>query len=402
MLVFFIFMYGVSFGFPDLALDFSGTRIRLDDLFLVLIFLSFLLQRRIIYLNQFHYTFLLKLSYFGLFCLLSLIFCYFLKLPFNSYAFFRMLGCLLIIYTVPFILKDSFYKETLLRGLVIGGAIFLTQVLWKWQSIMLLGSQLFIKDFYMVKSGVSFETWNPNAVANFAFFFTVSFLLLKKAGTYTKNYLFWLLACFFSLVPFLIFSRGASLCIIVSWALWFLISRKHMLFKSIIISVITLVFLILLSKFSFLLNSASRINISTGEGFAGRYELWSFSLNTIRNHLFLGLGFGQEAFLFEKVFGSGMSHNSFLSVLIELGVFGLLLFINPLIYLLRNLQRRFKQLRDEKSLIAYSFFIGFLIFNLSQSELYWYKAGILSLCILASPLICDEENFSRLEIRIIS
>ena len=82
-----------------------------------------------------------------------------------------------------------------------------------------------------------------------------------------------------------------------------------------------------------LLRSAVRINLSTGEGLSDHHKMWRRALDLIARSPLIGHGFGQEIRLYKAEFGSGMAHNAFLSVCVEGGLMGLLLFTWPLSYL---------------------------------------------------------------------
>lgn len=130
-----------------------------------------------------------------------------------------------------------------------------------------------------------------------------------------------------------------------------------------------------------------RLSRSTGQGFGARYEYWSMALELIGESPIIGHGFGQELILFERVRGEGMCHNAFLSVGIEGGLLGLLLFILPLVTIIRYFWRRFRNRRHHDiAVVCLAFMAALIIMSMTQSVLYWYKSHTIALALIISVI----------------
>lgn len=90
----------------------------------------------------------------------------------------------------------------------------------------------------------------------------------------------------------------------------------------------------------------------------GRFEAWPVTLNLIRENLFFGYGFGVE----DKIFGlkhivfyihSGVYvHNSYLGIMLQLGIIGFIMFFTPLFILL--FKELFSKQDSDTALLRYA------------------------------------------------
>tara|TARA_Y100001970_G_C13893340_1_gene679856 strand:+ start:259 stop:729 length:471 start_codon:yes stop_codon:yes gene_type:complete len=140
-------------------------------------------------------------------------------------------------------------------------------------------------------------------------------------------------------------------------------------------------------NFNFLIE-AFDIDFYSGLGFSGRYELWRQGLDLIKISPIFGNGFCTNHGLYMKYFYGNMSHNIYLHYWIELGIIGLLIFIMFTYDLIINRFRLFKETNNVIFLFQVSFFISFLIADLSSQLLYVNKYAY---CIYTLSLLSITE-----------
>lgn len=378
-----LFLYGVSIGLPDIALNFFNTRLRLDDGVMMILFLC-------VFINGLYHPYrftksqlkFLKLTtLFAVFCLLSSCVSLILDLSFNFYPLSRMLGCMLILVTLSTVLKSSQLIVRLGWGLLFGGGILILQIIFRWYETVGITS---MTHSFQVKNALRFETWNPNAAGNYAIMFAFIMALISYEMSGIKKRIFWLTAGFFSLIPLFIFSRGAMASIGVAWLVFILLARQNRPAKTVVVMLFVGMIIYLATYESKLIRSAVRINFSTGEGLSRHDIMWRTALDLIARSPLIGHGFGQEVRLFGmRLSTGGMAHNAFLSVFVEGGLLGLLLFVLPLGYLVYRLWRfAHGRFYDTRAVFCFAFLLGISVLSLSQSALYWHKSQTLMLSLM--------------------
>jgi O-antigen ligase len=380
-----LLLYGISMGFPDLAISLGSTRLRLDDI--VLIFISFCVIIELLFrplcLTKSQFNFLRMIFLFIGFCIISLSISLIAGLPFESYSFLRMLGCMPILVTLPLALRSSKRIRWLGWGLLSGGLIFMTQLFFLLYKALQVGHFTY---FFRLKNAVSFRTWNPNSSSVFALMLVVALFLIGSEMQGVRREIFSTAAALFSLVPFLLYSRGAMAAVVFAWFVFILLARKNYRFKVFVVLVLVgiVVFQAVFQKD--LLSSAISIDLKASEtqSISEHYIMWHTALDLATDSPLYGYGFGQEIRSFEARIGRGMAHNAFLSVLVEGGLIGLFLFMWPLKYLARRLWTfAHGSLYDMRAVIGLSFLFGIIIQSLSQSALYWHKPPMLMLSLLS-------------------
>lgn len=380
-----LFLYGTSIGLPDIAIDFYNTRLRIDDGIMMILFLC-------VFINGLYHPYrfakgqlkFLKLSaLFAAFCLLSLCVTIILDLPLDLYSPFRMLGCMLILVTLSTILKSPRLLVWLGWGLLSGGLVFMTQLFFLFYKALQVGHFTY---FFRLKNALSFRTWNPNSSSVFALMLVVALFLIGSEMQGVRRKIFSTAAVLFSLVPFLLYSRGAMAAVVFAWSVFILLARKNYRFKVFVVLVLVgiVVFQAVFQKD--LLSSAISIDLKASEtqSISEHFIMWHTALDLATDSPLYGYGFGQEIRSFEARIGRGMAHNAFLSVLVEGGFIGLFLFMWPIEYLVRRLWTfAHGSLYDIRAVICLSFLFAIIIQSLSQSALYWHKSPMLMLSLLS-------------------
>jgi len=379
-----LLLYGISIGLPDIAIDFYTTRLRIDDGIMMILFLS-------VFINGLYHPYLFTKSQlkflklvvvFVVFCLLSLCVTIILDLPLDLYSPFRMLGCMLILITLSIILKSPRSLMWLGWGLLLGGSILAMQLLLTWYSkaehISLLAYS------FRLKNALSFKTWNANTSASYAIMFAFIMALISYEMSGIKKGIFWVAAGAFSLIPLITFSRAAVGGIGIAWLTFILLARGNRPAKAVIIILFIGMFIYLGIYKGELIRSAVRINLSTGEGLSDHHIMWRTALKLAADSPLYGYGFGQEGRLFNTILGEKrMAHNAFLSVLVEGGLVGLLMFTWPLAHLGRRLWRfAHGRFYDTRAVLCLGFLLGILVLSITQSALYWHKSQTLILSLM--------------------
>ena len=370
-----LFIYGISIGLPDMAIGFYNTRLRIDDCVMMIMFLCVFING--LYhpyrLTRSQLKFLKLVAFFVVFCLLSSCVTLLLDFPFDPYSLLRMLGCMIILVTLSIILRSSRLLVWLGWGLLLGGGILMLQILFAWYSktdhIALLMYS------FRLKTALSFKTWNPNTSASYAIMLAFSAAFISYQFSGIRKGIFWVAAGVFSLIPLLTFSRAAIGAIGIAWLTFVLLAHRNRLEKVWIVTILCIgIFMCFQIREGRLLRSAVHINLSTGEGLSEHHIMWYRALDLIARSPLIGHGFGQEVRVYKAEFGKGMAHNAFLSVCVEGGLLGLLLFTWPLLYLGRRLWKFAHGIFYEtRAVLCFGFLLGILVLSITHSALYWHN-----------------------------
>ena len=385
MIKFLLLAYGICLGLPDVALEIFTTRLRLDDIVITAVMVYSLADRSWHPFDRHQKVPLGAMLLFGVYCLISSLIVYSSDLPFPLYPLSRCIGCMVILITIPQLIKSHKDYNLFAWGLLIGGCILLGQLAFRLNSVINAAS--YMSQSHELKTSLSFETWNPNTISNYAIMLAFILLLVGSENRGVQRLVFLTAAGVFSLIPLVTFCRGATAGIAAFWMIFIFLTNRLWAVKLMAVFLFGLVLLYLATYYEPLLRTAFDINLATGEGFAGRYECWVTSLGLIEQAPIIGHGFGQEVRLFVAAMGRGSSHNAFLSVLVECGFLALVLFVWPLMYIARHFWRRFRNNRnDTTAIICLASLTMLLVRNLSSSGLYWYKAEIIILALLIASL----------------
>ena len=327
-----LFLYAFSLGFPDFAYPLGTTiNIRLDDVLIVLFLARIILwapaplsrRQRSIFTWQ------------GIFLAASL-----LSIaaetaqgrPPGGYDAARMAGCAVIVFVLPLLVQSERRLRFFVAGLMCGGVALVIQV---HQHLGESSSNDFA-NFQQLKSAATFGTWNPNTIGQAAL------LLVFAAGlggiVFSKtlmNGILWpCLAVGFALVPALVFVRGTSISIAAGFLLFLCMVRRWkwvLIFGAVCLSAI----LYLHSRDPQLMKDATTVNLTTGEGFSHRFDRWDMAFRAIQKKPLFGQGFGQELNYLTLIGSEGRAHNTYLTVWLELGLGGLLLFLAAIFQFVR-------------------------------------------------------------------
>jgi O-antigen ligase len=327
-----LFLYAFALGFPDVAFPLGTTiNIRVDDVLILLFLARGILWAPAPLSRGQRNIFTWQAIFLGA-CLLSIAVETARGTPPAGYETAKMAGCAVIVLVLPRLVQSERRLRFFVAGLICAGVALVIQV------FMHLGasSSNDFANFQQLKSAATFTTWNPNTIGQAAV------LLVFAAGlggiifskTLTNRILWPCLAMGFALVPAVVFVRGTSLSIAAGFMLFLCMARRWkwvLVFAAACLSVV----LYLHSTDRQLTEDATTVNLTTGEGFSNRFERWDMAIRAIRTAPFVGQGFGQEWIYMSLIGSEGRAHDAYLTVWLELGLGGLLLFLAAIFQFVR-------------------------------------------------------------------
>jgi O-antigen ligase len=315
-----LFFYGFTLGFPDTAIPLgTAINLRLDDGLIVFFLVRSLLWSPA-FLTPGQRSIFKWQSCLAAACALSALVGFARGTPPAAYETIKMIGCMAILIALPRVLQSERRLGFLAAGMMCAGIALIFQITQR------LGSKPanFLGSFQELKSAAAFTTWNPNTIGQ------ASILLVFAAGlgwisfrqSRINSGLWFCFATAFSLIPALVFSRGAGLSIAAGYVFFlFLVRRWKFALAFLLIGVSILGYL--RSIDNELVDSATRVDVTTGEGFSHRFDRWDMATEAIRSDPFLGHGFGQEWTYLSGIGSEGRAHNAYMTIWIELGLGGL-------------------------------------------------------------------------------
>ena len=183
---------------------------------------------------------------------------------------------------------------------------------------------------------------NPNGLGIFlTVMFPLVFLMGKELGEqFKENRFHFLFYAVFGLSLLLTGSRTSLIAILI----FFLFNRLRYLSNTVaFILLITLIFsyeflLRTVPEFIEFLGLAEYFRLDTIEEGSGRFIAWNFAWQRVQEVFFVGGGFGHAEYVFKEYFAElsklghqGNAHNSFLTLWLDTGLIGILLFVTGLI-----------------------------------------------------------------------
>jgi O-antigen ligase len=392
-----LFLYAFALGFPDVAFPLGSTiNIRIDDI-LILIFLARSILWTSLPPSQKQKNIFTWQAVFFAACILSIAVESTLGTPPGAYEAAKMAGCAAIILVLPRLLQSERRLQFFICGLMSGGIALVLQIR------MHLGdsSSATIANFQELKSAATFSTWNPNTVGQAAILLVygagLGAILFSKSRV--SRMLWPSLAMGFTLVPALMFVRGTTLSIASGFLLFLVLSQR---WKWILIFAAACVcaLLYLHAQQPQLMEDATSINVSTGEGFSHRFDRWGMAFQAIQTRPLMGQGFGQELPYLLQIGSEGRAHDAYLAVWPELGLGGLLLFMMVIFQFARA---GFVLFRNDRSRVQGALILA-LIFTLCLDSiglptLYWEKLPTIALSLAIAVIGLCERDVSESEVK---
>lgn len=386
-----LFLYGFALGFPDCALPLAGTvNLRLDDALLVVLLARMLLWRPAPLTRSQRSIFLWQGAFLAV-CAFSLAVETVKGSPPLAYDAAKMAGCAAIFFFLPRILQSQTRLRFFVIGLMSAGVALVVQVR---QHLDANGPVA--ANFQQLKSAAGFDTWNPNTIGQAAI------LLVLAAGlgwiTFSEvpaTKVFWLgFAAVFALLPASVFVRGSFLSIVAGLILFLGLLRR---WKSLLVfAAVGLLAMAALYKLDGrFLEGAAAVNATTGEGLSGRFNRWGMAMQAIHGRPFAGQGFGQELCYLTLIGGQGVAHDDYLTVWLELGLGGLVLFLAAIFQFVRAGRLLFTQLRFQRpGALILAATAALFLDSLGLPTLYWEKLPTIALGVATALVgLCEDEAF---------
>lgn len=377
-----LFLYGLSIGFPDISAKVGGViNIRVDDILIVMLFARMVITLKPLSVTELQKKIIAVYLFFLSYCLLSGTVIAIFGGSVDSYVLLRDMGGGFTFVILLLAVDSERSFRFLLFGLFLAGLAIGFQVTQHFNEIALES----LTDSNQIKDASSFSSWNPNTVGGYGILFSFSAAMAwYMSPTHNWRRQLWSMTpILFISLPLFTFARGATVSLVCGWILFLVLMRKWKVLLS-AMGLAALLFAIWYQAFSDIIATAFDIDLKTGKGFSSRYDLWSNALNLVKQSPLWGHGYGQEVRLFILTFGRGMSHNAYFSILVELGLFGLLVLLWQISNYYYAAIRLFRKNRPNVgSYLIIAFMTSICIDSLSGSGLYGSKYITLLLAIIA-------------------
>lgn len=232
---------------------------------------------------------------------------------------------------------------------------------------------------------IAFQGQNPNG---FSRTIGIAFLMLIysiSSEYFNRNSIInYIGAIITGLSVILAVSRGTYLALVISLLLLFMGGKQKHKFRTIFFFILLLGVFVLLFQGFFKESILPRL--IGYQDLGGRNTIWFVATQMIKENFWLGVGFGN----FPDVYGSysivlrgwyanSGSHNVYIRIISELGVFGLLFFVSFQLSILKEILRLFKNSSVKYFLL--SLFVYLLVGGMSTDLLldkaYWFSFGLI-------------------------
>lgn len=398
-----LFLYGFALGFPDMAFPLGTTiNVRLDDVLILLFLVRSILWAPVPASRSQKNIFLWQALFFAV-CFFSVVVETARGTPPGAYETAKMAGSAVIILVLPRLVQSKRRLRFFIAGLMCAGVALVIQIR------LHLGESPSnnFANFQELKSAATFTTWNPNTIGQ------VAVLLVFAAGlggvTFSKtlaNRILWpCLAMGFTLVPAWVFVRGTSLSIVAGFLLFLCMMRRWKLMLLFAVACLCAI-LYLQSLDPPLMDDATTVNLTTGEGFSHRFDRWNMAFRAIQTKPYLGHGFGQEMPYLSLIGSEGRAHNAYLTVWLELGVGGLLLFLASIFQFVRAGVFLYRNPRFQlQGALILSLVAALAIDSMGLPTLYWEKLPTIAMSLAVVVVGMCERNdpeIARNEVRTVT
>ena len=392
-----LFLYAFALGFPDFACPLGTTiNIRVDDVLMLLFLARAVLWTPSPLTKGQRKTFAWQWVFLAA-CLLSIVVETARGESPEGYAFVKMAGCAMILLVLPRLVQTERRLKFFLVGLMFGGVALVVQV------FMHLGenSSNDFANFQQMKDAATFATWNPNTIGQAAVLLTFAAGLggIIFPKTWASRILWSGLAMGFALVPALVFVRGTSLSIAAGFILFLCMMRRWkwvLVFATACLAVV----LVLRAMDRPLVQDATKVDVTTGEGFSHRFERWGMAFQGIQAAPYLGQGFGQELNYLTLIGSEGRAHNAYLTVWLELGLGGLLLFLTAIFQFARGGLALYASGRCQlQGALLVALIAALALDSLGLSTLYWEKLPTIALSLAIVVIGLCERNDLPIAVR---
>ena len=392
-----LFLYAFALGFPDIAWPLgSAINIRVDDV-LILVFLA----RTILWApspsSRMQTRIFTWQALFFLACIVSIVVETARGTPPGGYETAKMAGCAAIVLAIPRLVQSERRLRFFVSGLVCAGIAVVVQI----HEHLGEAATRDFANFQQLKSAATFSTWNPNTIgqAGILFVFAAALGGIIFAKTLAHKILWPSFATIFALLPALVYVRGTSLSIVAGFIVFFCMTRRWK-WVLVLAAVCLGAIFYLHARDSQLLEDATTVNLATGQGLSHRFDRWDMARQAIQTEPVVGHGFGQELPYLTLIGSEGRAHDAYLTVWIELGLGGLLVFAAAIFQFLRAgfLLYRAPPFRSQGALIL-ALIVALCLDSVGLSTLYWEKLPTIALSLAVAVVGLCERNDMELTVK---
>ncbi|TCK62358.1 hypothetical protein [Seleniivibrio woodruffii] len=370
-----IFFYiGFFLCFPFLYIPIGSSNIRFEDIaVLLLLFFAFIYNKKL-----FSKSILVFSTIFVLFIVYGLSLRPFFDFNYENYPLTRIVGITMYFFVFAFYMKQEEVKS-LCKGAFAGSllsAIVILSVL----LMHLVNIGFTIRNMYVFKESLrGISSFNPNSYGALMVFGSFASYYLFSL---TKKSMYRYAACFFLLIPFILIIRRDIVGIIFALISVFFISRNT---RTKIILYPTLIIICLYIGFS-VVNYLQ--GLDSYRFMAHRDTQYIAALSAIQENK-MGYGLGSETFIMkDRINREAVTHNSFLSLSLDLGLFNALVVLGMIVFIFFNIKDKWFKF----------YLIAFFIQSLFGSGFYFFKYHYVFVAILLCTMTIscrgrnDEKN----------
>ena len=251
---------------------------------------------------------------------------------------------------------------------------------------------------------------NPNIYAVYLLVVIIFSGILSIDKSRRKYIAFYLTSLALNITALVLtWTRGAWIALVIS-ALAFVIIRSRRAPKLLLLPTVLLPLAIFFLPDKVVTRFASIFNLED-TSIASRLSIWRSSLSMLKSNLFSGIGIGEETFrdefakYAEDSVSAPHSHNLFLEIGLEVGIFALILFIFMIIVRVRHRASYAKYVRNSSvdylctvsgtaifALLTFGM-TDYIWYNYTMFVLFWTTFGIGSATLRISRTEYDEAKF---------
>jgi O-antigen ligase len=392
-----LFLYAFALGFPDIAWPLGSTiNIRVDDV-LILVFFARTILWAPSQASRMQKSIFTWQALFFFACIVSIIVETARGTPPGGYETAKMARCAAIVLAIPRLVQSERRLRFFVSGLVCAGIAVVVQI----HEHLGEAATRDFANFQQLKSAATFSTWNPNTIgqAGILFVFAAALGGIIFSKTLAHRILWPSFATVFALLPALVYVRGTSLSIAAGFIVFFCMTRRWK-WVLVLAAVCLGAIFYLHARDSQLLEDATTVNLATGQGLSHRFDRWDMALQAIQKQPVVGHGFGQELPYLTLIGSEGRAHDAYLTVWIELGLGGLLVFAAAIFQFLRAgfFLYRAPHFRSQGAPIL-ALIVALCLDSVGLSTLYWEKLPTIALSLAAVVAGLCERNDMELTVK---
>jgi hypothetical protein len=363
------FLFGTFLLLPIIYIPLGFTNIKFDDLIIILLFALILIKKK----SRINIIVWILILLSLLFLISGILTRYNHDFNYDNYPLIRIIGIMLYLFVLSLYIKTKYDIFHLSRGVLFGAKVLIIiMFIFLLSHMVTVGFN--IKNLYVIKDSLrGISSFNPNSYGIMMVFASFNSYILFDI---TKNKNFKLAAILFLIMPFIFIIKRDMLGIFVALVYLYIVTRNYKI----------RIFYYTLIGIFFIYLIYTLIGLWSNEEFkflmAHRVGIYTAAFTSIMDNP-IGYGIGSEVSVLQPLTGrTNVSHNSFLSIGLDLGIYNmliLLMFLISVFYSYRAIWIKF-------------YFIIFFVQSLFGNGFYYYKYHFIfiALSILYTHLLRKE------------